>query len=252
MDRKKIAVCDDDQKDLLAFSDHIRRSCREREIDVDLECFFSAQELLDRIAEFDIIFMDIYLRDANGLEMIQQVRRKIPDVPVVFITSSRDFAIDAFRVNALHYLVKPLSRTDLETALERCFAMLQAADLHSRAETALSRTLTVKIIKNPIPAVIRMQDIQYIEVFRKVSVLHTKRSEFETYASLNSIYEQLDDSFLRVQRSFIINMDAIEALTGEYIMLDGGAQIPVSRKNRAAIKQQYQDFLFHKARGARS
>lgn len=252
MDRKRIAVCDDDQKDLLVFSEHIRQYCREREIDVDLECFLSAQKLLDRIAEFDIIFMDIYLKDANGLKMIEQVRRKIPDTPVVFITSSREFAIDAFRVNALHYLVKPLSRTDLETALKRCFAMIQAADLHNCTETDKAKTLTVKIIKNPIPAVIQMQDIQYIEVFRKVSVLHTKRSEFETYASLNSIYEQLDDSFLRVQRSFIINMDAIQALTGEYIMLDGGVQIPVSRKNRAAIKQQYQDFLFHKARGVRS
>lgn len=250
MDRKKIALCDDDQKDLLAFSDQILHYCREREIDVDLNCFLSAQELLDGITGFDIIFMDIYLKDANGLKMIEQMRRKIPDTPVVFLTSSREFAIDAFRVNALHYLVKPLSQAELETALERCFAMIRAADPHSRIETERAKTLTVKIIKDPIPAVIRMQDIQYIEVFRKISVIHTKKSEFETYASLNSIYEQLDDSFLRVQRSFIINMEAIEALTGESVMLNGGVQIPVSRKNRVSIKQQYQDFLFRKARGA--
>lgn len=252
MDRKKIAVCDDDPKDLLAFSDHILHYCREREIAVDLKCFLSAQELFDMITGFDIIFMDIYLKDANGLKMIEQVRQKIPDIPVVFITNSREFAIDAFRINALHYLVKPLSRTNLETALERCFTTIQTADPHNCTEINKAKTLTVKIIKNPIPAVIRMHDIQYIEVFRKVSVLHTKRSEFETYASLNSIYEQLDDHFLRVQRSFIINMEAIETLAREYIILTGGVQIPVSRKNRAAIKQQYQDFLFHKARGVRS
>lgn len=250
MDRKRIAICDDDQRDLLVFSDHILHYCQERKIDVDLDCFLDAQELLDRITGFDIIFMDIYLKDINGLKMIEQVRQKIPNTPVVFITSSREFAIDAFRINALHYLVKPLSRTDLEAALERCFAIIQAADQNGHIETQRAKILTIKIIKDPIPAVIRMHDIQYIEVFRKVSVLHTKKSEFETYASLNSIYEQLDDSFLRVQRSFIINMNAIEALSGESVMLNGGIQIPISRKNRASIKQQYQDFLFRKARGA--
>lgn len=249
MDKKKIAVCDDDPKDLSEFSNHILMLCRERKIDVELKCFSNAQELLEVITEFDIIFMDIYLKDGNGLEMIQQVRRKISHTLVVFITSSREFAIEAFQVNALHYLVKPLSLPDLESALERCFAMIQATEPHSLAAAEEAKTLTVKIIKNPIPAVIRMHDIQYIEVFRKVSVLHTKKSRFETYASLNSIYEQLDHSFLRVQRSFIINMNAIEALAGEFIMLNGGTRIPVSRKNRVSIKQQYQDFLFHKARG---
>lgn len=245
MDRKRIAICDDDQRDLSEFSSHILHYCREREIDIDLKCFHGAQELLETITRFDIIFIDIYLKDANGLKIIEQVRQKISDTLVVFITSSREFAVDAFRVNALHYLVKPLSPSDLEGALERCFAMLQAPGLTAGGP----KTLTVKIIKEPIPAVIRMHDLLYIEVFRKISVLHTKKSEFETYASLNSIYEQLDDSFLRVQRSFIINMNAIEALTGEYVLLTGGVHIPVSRKNRVSIKQQYQDFLFHKARG---
>lgn len=249
MNKTRIAVCDDDQKDLLTFSDHILHYCQDREIDIEMKCFSNAQELLDLIMNFDIIFMDIYLKDANGLKMIEHVRGKISGTPVVFITSSRDFAIDAFRVNALHYLVKPVSGSELDAALDRCFLMIQTPNLQGAIEREASKTLTVKLIRNPVPAVLRMHDIQYIEVFRKISVLHTKKSEFETYASLNSIYEQLDNSFLRVQRSFIINMNAIEALTGEYVILNGGTQIPVSRKKRISIKKQYQDFLFRKARG---
>lgn len=245
MNRKRIAVCDDNQNDLLIFSNYILQYCQRQEIDIDLKCFPGAQELLETIAEFDIIFMDIYLKDANGLEIIGQVRGTMSHTPVVFLTSSREFAIEAFRVNALHYLVKPVSQSDLEAALARCFTMIQTTG----AETDETKILTIKIINNPIPAVIRMHDIQYIEVFRKISVLHTKKSSFETYASLNSIYEQLDHTFLRVQRSFIINMNAIEALTAEYVILNGGIQIPVSRKNRVFMKEQYQNFLFRKARG---
>ena len=79
-------------------------------------------------------------------------------------------------------------------------------------------------------------------------MIHTAKRSFQTYMTLNSIFELLDDSFMKAQRSFIVNMHAIESFYFDHIVLTDGKDIVLSRKNRSDLKKQYQDFLFHAAR----
>lgn len=91
--------------------------------------------------------------------------------------------------------------------------------------------------------------IIYIEVFNKICTIHTEKNSFQTYTSLDALSELLDgDSFMRAQRSFLVNMKYIESFYFDHIVMQSGKEIVLSRNNRAGLKNQYQQFLFHLAR----
>ena len=76
------------------------------------------------------------------------------------------------------------------------------------------------------------------------------KSDFRTYTSLDALFEQLDDAFLRAQRSYVVNMRFVESFLFDRVILAGGTEIMLSRSNRTELKRQYQSFLFRLARRA--
>jgi DNA-binding LytR/AlgR family response regulator len=170
---------------------------------------------------------------SNGIEVVKKLRR-FGYFPVVFITESTDYAVDAFAVNALHYLIKPVSEPAVEEALNRCLATLNL--MHESI-------LEVKTLHRTVPVAVRQ--ITYIEVFNNVSVIHTDRTEFQTYTPLKDLFEILDKRlFMKPHRSYIVNMGYIQSFHFDHLVLDNGMKIGLSRKNRSDLKQQHQDFLF--------
>lgn len=94
-----------------------------------------------------------------------------------------------------------------------------------------------------------MDNIVYIEVLNKICTVHTEKNSFQTYISLDALSELLDGtSFIRAQRSFIVNMKYIESFYFDHIVMQGGKEIVLSRSSRTELKNQYQQFLFHLAR----
>ncbi len=83
----------------------------------------------------------------------------------------------------------------------------------------------------------------------KLCLIHTEKNEFRTYTSLDALFEQLDDSFLRLQRSYVVNMNFIESFLFDRVILKNNMEIMLSRSNRSEMKKQYQSFLFQMARG---
>lgn len=184
--------------------------------------------------------MDIYLGGINGIETARNVSRTGRE-RLIFTTASREHALEAFALNAVHYLLKPLTKNAVREALRRCLP---------GHETEHPKLLKIKTRQDTLP--IPMDNIVYIEVFNKICTIHTKKSSFQTYTSLDALFELLDESsFIRAQRSFIVNMKYIESFYFDHIILQGGKEIVLSRSSRAELKNQYRQFLFHLAgRGA--
>lgn len=156
----------------------------------------------------------------------------------IFTTSSREHALEAFSLNAAHYLLKPLTKDAVREALRRCLP---------RPEENFPKLLEVKTGPGIVP--VPIDNIIYIEVFNKICTIHTEKNSFQTYTSLDALSELLDgDSFMRAQRSYLVNMKYIESFYFDHIVLQGGKEIVLSRNNRAELKNQYQQFLFHLAR----
>lgn len=181
--------------------------------------------------------MDIYLGGINGVETARDISRTGRG-RFIFTTTSREHALEAFALNAAHYLLKPLTKNAVREALGRCLP---------RHEEERPKLLEIKTGQGIVP--VRMDNIVYIEVLNKICTVHTEKNSFQTYTSLDALSELLDGaSFIRAQRSFIVNMNYIESFYFDHIVLQGGKEIVLSRNSRAELKKQYQHFLFHLAR----
>lgn len=234
-----IALCDDDTMECKLLKRLLENCFSGMEHTFRISEFQDGSSYLEACAdmEFDIVFMDIYMTGISGIEAVRQARRDSKS-QFVFTTTSRDHAVEAFSLNAAHYLLKPVEETGVREALTRCLA---------RMEQKPTGYLNIKTGQGQVP--VPTDNIVYIEVHNKLSVVHTGKNEFSTYSSLDTLYELLDEAvFMRAQRSFIVNMHYIEAFHYDHVVLKGGKEIVLSRNNRADLKKKYQQFLFQLAR----
>lgn len=236
-DELKIALCDDEEEALNSLKKLIESYCANKELQADLCCFSSGAEFLQSGVDFSIVFMDVYLNGVKGTDVIRTARKE-RRFPVVFTTVSKEFAVEAFSLNAMHYLTKPVTAEGVNEAMSRCLLYLK-----NQPDKILEIKNGLTVI--PVP----VGNIVYIEVFNKVCIIHKKKNEFQAYTSLDGLFEQLDDdSFMRAQRSYIVNMRFIDSFFFDRIVLYNGIEITLSRGNRAELKNRYQRFLFNLAR----
>lgn len=239
----RIALCDDDAASLDSLEKLVRAFCREQGLEAVIDRFGGGEEFLRAEGagdSYDIVFMDIYLNpgEPTGMQLIHSLGDS-HGTQVVFVTTSTDHALEAIGLNAAHYLVKPASGENVAEAMRRCL---------ERSQYRPSRMLDIKTGKGTVS--IPAESIRYIEVFNKLSVLHTAKGEVKTRASLDSLSELLDEGrFMRAQRSYLVNMSFIDSISFDRLKLKNGAWIMLSRNNRAELKNQYQTFLFRFARG---
>jgi two-component system response regulator LytT len=235
----KIAVCEDDQEDSRFLTSMICDFLSAHAIEAQIKLYSRGEDFIAAHAQehYDIVFMDIYLSGISGLDAAAIADSQVP-VQTIFTTASKEHAIEAFSLNAAHYLTKPLEAKDVAQALERCL---------SKLSIRYSEILEIKTSRGMVS--VPINNILYIEVFNKVCYIHTHKSSLRTYSSLDAIFELINsDTFIRAQRSFLVNMNYIESFYFDRIILSDGKNVVLSRANRARLKDQYQQFLFRLAR----
>jgi DNA-binding LytR/AlgR family response regulator len=228
-----IAICDNNklfQKSLICL---IKQYFHQKELPLSphIQCYTDASQLDTVSPDWDILFTDIPA--PSEVDVVKNLR-SLHDFPVVFITDCCDYAVDAFEVNAVHYLVKPVSYDAIAESLERCLTSLKLQN---------EPILEIKTLHRIVP--VSVNKIVYIEVFNNLSVIHTATSHLETYTPLKALFEMLDEGqFMKPHRSYIVNMKHIRHFYFDRLILDTGLEIVLSRKNRSDLKQQHQAFLF--------
>lgn len=235
-----IAVCEDEQEHLEKISLFIEKYGVTNCCDFRVTFFCSAEDFWEhyQVGAYNIIFLDIYLEDGNGIEIGKKIRNNGEDCQMIFITSSRDFAIEGFELNAQHYIIKPVAEEKIVEALDRCMNMLD------------EETKSIRISNGKLEVAIRLKDIIYVEVFNKVSIIHTRSEEIKTYMSLSQLENLLGGTpFLRCHRCSIINMNFVEDYTNTDFIMKNGDKVGIPRSNSVIIRQKYLDFMFTKVRG---
>lgn len=236
--RLDVAICEDNERDSEILAGMLNETCGELGYDVSADIFRTGEEFLAACESkaYHVSFMDIYLEGMSGIEAARSVGGRCR---FVFTTTSTEHAVEAFAINAAHYLVKPLTKERVADAISRCVALIS-----EKNASILSIRTGRRIVRIP------MENIVYIEVKNKVCAVHTENGSYETQSSLNSLYGQLDEElFIRAQQSFAVNMDFIESFYYDRVIVCGGVEIALSRTNRAELKRQYQRFLFGQVRG---
>jgi DNA-binding LytR/AlgR family response regulator len=214
---------------------------------VNIDIANSANQCIKVIKKFrpDLIFMDIKLKgDKDGIELGEIVKQMV-DAPLVYVTSYSDPTIieRAKRVNPAGFIVKPFNTNDIHAIVE---IVLYNKRTKPAVETAAVKTATdspflvndsVFIKADNAFEKVNYSDLYYVEANGNMVTIYTKNRDYSIRKSMKEIEEILPSQlFLRVQKSFIINMGQIESFSTKEIFIKGGAVVQVGR-------QYYNSFL---------
>ena len=181
---------------------------------------------------YDILFMDIQLDSVSGLEVAQTVRRLNPNAIIIFISNHPDYVFEAFSVEALHFMVKPITELEFKRIFVRAISKYNS--LHSFLP---SRFLSDR-------AVICINDILYCEGYNRHVMIYTDKGKYESVAKLSDIYEMLSThGFVQTHQGFIVNMSRIRRFDKESVTLNNGTAVPVSQRRRTQALRIFDDYL---------
>lgn len=217
----KIAVCDDNQVDQDYIIDYLREYSAQTEIIVEIQSFLSAEQFLFQYAEekdYQIIVLDIEMAKMNGVELAKKLREDNKDIQILFVTGFSDYVLDGYEVNALHYLMKPVSKEKLFHVMDKAVSNLKVEE----------KVFFVQ--ENGEIQKIFIKNILYVEVFSHVCMIHTTEGTIETKMSIRDLEQKLSDNFFRVHRSYLVNLACIKKIAKTEIFMDDQSCIPLSRR----------------------
>ena len=188
----------------------------------------------------DVIFCDINMPDLNGMDFIKTL---VAPPLVVFTTAYAEYAIEGFKVNAVDYLLKPFGLQDFMRAANRVRERLEPA---ANTEPAPKTSDDVIFLKTDYRIVkVSISDIRYVEAmseYLKVWIENDPKPII-TLLSMKKIEEHLPDYFMRIHRSYIINLNKIQEVNKSRVILDSDTNLPIGDLYKDAF-QHYLDTKF--------
>lgn len=209
---------------------------KEAEIAGESDCIDNA--LADiHILKPDLVFLDIELADENGLNIAKKLGEYNPAPALVFATAYDEYALQAFDLNAVDYVLKPFEEERILKALEKVKRTRGINNVQHHP-----KVLPVREVKGKIPVLVddriillNCSDILYLESRDGKCIIKTKTMEYKVGDALVMIEKKIKDgAFLRVHRSFIVNVDQIAEIEPWFnstynLTMEGGSKVPVSR-----------------------
>ncbi|WHY86086.1 LytTR family DNA-binding domain-containing protein [Neobacillus novalis] len=170
----------------------------------------SGEELMElvRKQQPDIVLVDINMPGINGIEAAQLCKEMVPSLQVIFTTGYDGFAVEAFNLSAVDYIVKPIEKVRLLIALEKAKIGLR---LHKRLEAKQGASAHNKLAirSNQAFVYLAMEDIVYVEKEGRKSIIHLEAEQVESSDSLQDIAKRLPNYFYRTHRSYVVNLRKI-------------------------------------------
>ncbi len=215
----RIAVCDDEKY----MSDKVRKMVSDffhkKNIEIMILQFSTGEDLLKYDQTIDIIFLDIQMKDIDGMETARKLRSCKFKGYLIFITILKEMVFQAFEVQAYDYLIKPLKEKDFEKTMERLLLSMQNA---KEANLLIQRGYETRIIP--------LKDIVFCEIIDRKIYLHLISSEvIDFYDRIENLEAKLNNRFFRCHRSFLINLRYLKGYKNGIAYMENGKEIPVSR-----------------------
>jgi len=193
-----------------------------------------AAEALDALDSnsVDLLLLDIEMPDMTGLDLIKKLGNKRP--LIIFTTAKTDYAVEAFELNVVDYLVKPITLPRLKQAVEKASEALDS----NKQEVKVEEQGFVFVKDNGILKRISIEDILFLEAMGDYVKVHTAQKFHVVHATLKSIEEKLPPSkFLRVHRSYIVAINKIDFIQEGTINI-GKTSIPVADTHKANLNKR--------------
>ncbi len=228
----KIAVCDDEPVMCECLEQMIASRLKQWDEAFRITCCTNAVQFFYGPIDYDLIFLDIQMPNLNGVELAKQLREKGFEGVLIFVTVLKECMLDAFEVEAMDYLCKPVDGQRLERALKRSLKRLRRKD---------ERYLTIHTMnwcRN-----VKLKDIYYCEVVNRKIYVHLKDGVLEYYGRIREVEQQTAPEFIRCHRSFLVNPDHLSEYRDGQAVLENGERVPVSKNCHALFMKKVMEYM---------
>ncbi len=226
----RIAYCDDEITQTAYLKELVREWEQAGNPLCEVTTYGSAEEMLfenPASFPFDFIILDIQMDKMNGMELARAIRQLDPYVALAFLSNSRQYVFEGYEVQAVRYLLKPLTG-------EQLFPLLEMV----RKQSERDRQYII-VGKAGDKVRLDIRDIYYIEAFGHYVNIHTEKRAYEVKININEIYRKLNTDFIPTHRSFLVNLRYVERITRTDCILRTEITVPISRNSYKDVNQAF-------------
>lgn len=237
----RIAICDDLREQLELIQKAVQSYFKDKKEPIKVFTYQNAMDFVDdfeKNGNFDIVLLDICMPGLLGTDIAAEMRKKKSRAEIVFLSTSEEFAVEAFAVRAAHYLVKPFTRAAFDQAMDRVMDSIRQR--HSG-----------KIVFRLVGGGIQVEEINallYIESNGHIQQVYmADHSMVETRQPLSSLFDTLESmapgQFVSPGKGYVVNQSAIRLIKSDYIEIQGH-KIPLAKRKYRQFQEQYLKFIF--------
>lgn len=234
----KIAIVEDEIEQQNILKNYLQTFMTSKNASFDVDTYKSGEEFLSKFEKnkYDLLFMDIEFgkNEINGMETSVKLREIDDDILLVFVTNMAQFAVDGYSVDAVDFIVKPISYDPFRMKMEKVYKILNSK---------FHMTNVLISVENASKQILG-RDILYVEVNNHDLFYHTKEKEYKVHSSLKSAISQLRElSFCQCNSCYLVNLEYVERIEKDYVVLTNNEKLKMPRTRRKEFLEALGNYL---------
>mgnify|MGYP001219995422 FL=1 len=231
----RIAIVEDDNNDMQILRNYLSRYEKETSAHFQISGFFDGLDIIsDYKAEYDIILLDIQMKHLDGMRTAEKIRALDEDVIFIFITSTVQFAVQGYTVDALGYVLKPVPYLAFSQIMNKASRLVQK----KQSKTYLTLEVDGCQLK------LDTSQITYIESQKHDILVHCERGSYRTAGPLKRMEELLlSQGFAKCHNAYLVNLQHVMALMPNMVRLSDSAELAVSRARKKSFLDSFTDYM---------
>ena len=231
-----VAICDNEETQRLGYEKRILALCDEMTLNVELLSYSKGKQLLFELDSQknypDLILMESELSDISGVAAAKTLRERGYKGELIFISKNDRYWMDAFDLKACNYVLKG------ETIPDRFNVVFKSA-----VTTIIEKDTEYMLLScNGQSVSIKLQNIQYFEVFNRILTVHYEDKSFEFYSTMGKIEQQLrNQKFIRIHKSYLISLNYVSASNRNEVTMLDGTRLPLGRTYAKTLKEAWRE-----------
>lgn len=219
-----VCIVEDEVAQANLLKEYIDRFSKKSRVQCALTHYGDGIDLVDEYrGQFDIILLDIQMKHLDGMAAAEKIRKVDSDVIIIFITSTVQYAVQGYAVDALGYVLKPVPYLQFEQLFDKAIARVNA----KREKVFIRVSVDERQIK------LDCDSIYYIESQRNNVCIHCLDADYVTAGPLKKFDEMLGrHGFSKCHNAYIVNLSYVEAVQKEEVLLTNGVELPISRARK--------------------